>query len=86
MDTFRNSGGKYNSQAHHDYSWASLVAQMIKNLPANAGDTASTPGSGRSLEGEYGNPLQYCLENLMDRGVWQVTVHGVAKSRTRLSD
>ena len=87
MDAFRNSGGKYNSQARYDYSWASPVAQMIKNLPADAGDADSTPGSGRSLEGEYGNPLQYsCLENPMDRGVWQVTVHGVAKSRTRLSD
>ena len=43
------------------------------------------PGLGRSLGN--GNPLQYsCLENSVDRGAWQATVHGVAKSRTRLSD
>ena len=39
------------------------------------------------LEGWHGNPLQYsCLENLMDRGIWQATVHGVAKTGTRLND
>ena len=43
------------------------------------------PGSGRSPGGEHGNPLQYsCLENPMDIGAWQATVHGVAKSQTRL--
>ena len=48
---------------------ASLVAQWVKNLPANAGDAGSVPGSGRSHEGGNGNPLQYsCLENPMDRG------------------
>ena len=51
------------------------------------GDLGSIPGSGRSAGEGNGNPLQYyCLENPMDRGVWQVTVHGVAKSRTCLSD
>ena len=63
---------------------------MVKNLTANAGDIRDkglTPGLGRSPEGEHGNTLQYsCLENLMDRGAWWTTVHGVAKSRTRLSD
>ena len=45
------------------------------------------PGSGRSPGGGNGNPLQYsCLENPMDGGAWRATVHGVAKSRTRLSD
>ena len=49
------------------------------------GDPGSIPGSGRS-PGE-GNGNQYsCLENSMDRGAWQATVHGVTKSRTRLSD
>ena len=61
---------------------------MVKNLPVNAGDirdTDSVPGSGRSPGGGNGNPLQYsCLENPTDRGAWQATVHGVAKSRSRL--
>ena len=52
---------------------------MIKNLPANAGDlrdTSSTPGSGISPGGGHNNPLQCsCLENPMDRGTWQATVH-----------
>ena len=43
------------------------------------------PGLGRSPGERNGNPLQYsCLENSMDRGAWQVTAHGVAKSRTQL--
>ena len=63
---------------------------MVKNLPANSrdtGDSVSISGSGRSPGGENGNPLQYsCLENPVDRGVWQATVHGVSKSWTQLSD
>ena len=59
-----------------------------KYLPANAGDikdVSSIPGSERSLGGGNGNPLQYsCLENPMDRGAWQATVHRVTKSWTRL--
>ena len=52
----------------------------------NAGDLGLIPGSGRSPGEGNGNPLQYsCLENLMDQGAWWATVHGVAKSRTRLS-
>ena len=58
----------------------------VKNLPANAGDTGSIPGLGRSSGEQNGNPLQYfCLGNPMDRGSWQATVHGVSKSRPRLS-
>ena len=53
----------------------------------NSGDPGSIPGSGRSPGKENGNPLQYsCLENAMDRGIWQATVCGVAKSRTQLSN
>ena len=53
----------------------------------NAGDPGSIPGSGRSPGEGNGNPLQYsCLENPMDREAWWATVHGVAKSGTRLSD
>ena len=60
---------------------------VVKNLPAKAGDKGSIPGSGRSPGGRHGNPLQYsCLENPMDRGAWRATVHGVAKSWTRLND
>jgi len=64
----------------------SPVALVVKNLPANAGDireVGSIPGSGRSPGEGHGNPLQYsCLENPMDRGAWQATVHRAAKSRT----
>ena len=56
---------------------------MVKNLPANAGDAGSIPGSASSPGGRHGNPLQYsCLENHMDRGAGQATVHGVTKSHT----
>ena len=60
---------------------------VVKNPPANAGDTGSSPGSGRSPGGRHGDPLQCsCLENPMDRGAWWATVDGVAKNQTRLSD
>ena len=66
--------------------WASQVALVAKNLPANAGDMGPIPGSGRSPGEENGNPLQYsCLENPMDRGGWRATVHGVAESQTLLT-
>ena len=59
---------------------------MVKNPLANIGDTGDlglTPGSERFPGGGHGNPLEYsCLENSMDRGVWQATVHRVAKSGT----
>ena len=63
---------------------------VIKNLPANAGDASdmgSVSASRKSTGRGNGNPLQYsCLENFMERGAWQVTAHGVAKSQTWLSD
>ena len=66
--------------------WASQVALVVKNPPANAGDIRnahSFPGSGRSPEGGYSNLLQYSsLENPMDQGACQATVHGVTKSWT----
>ena len=53
----------------------------------NVGDAGSIPGSGRSPGEGDGNPLQSsCLENPMDGGAWWAAVHGVTKSRTRLSD
>ena len=65
---------------------ASQVSLVVKNPPANAGDTreaGSDLGLERSSGGGHGNPLQYsCLENLMDRRAWQATIHKVAKSQT----
>ena len=59
---------------------ASLIAQLVKNLPADAGDLGSIPGLGRSPREGNSNPLQYsCLENPMDRGAWRATVHRVAR-------
>ena len=66
-------------------SRVSLVAQLVENQPANAGDTRDVglmPGSGRSPGEGNGNPLQYsCLGNLTDRGASRATVHGVEKSQ-----
>ena len=57
-----------------------------KQSTCNAGDVGSIPGSGIFPGEGNGNPLQYsCLENPMDRGVWQATVHEVKKSWTRLN-
>ena len=68
-------------------AWASHVLLVIKNSPANAGNTGdsdSMPGSGRFPGGGHGNAVQCsCLENLMDRDTWRDTVHRVAKSCTR---
>ena len=59
---------------------------MAENLSANSGnsgDVGLIPGSERSPREGNGNPLQYsCLENSMDRGSWQVIVHGLAESDT----
>ena len=60
------------------------VALVVKNPPANGGDRRRgfDPGWGRCPGGENGNPFQYsCLENPMDRGALQATVHEVAKSQ-----
>ena len=56
-----------------------------KESACNAGDWGLTPGLGRPPGEGNGNPLQdSCLENPVDKGAWQATVHGVAKSRTQL--
>ena len=58
-----------------------LGGSMVKNTPANAGDTASIPGSGRCPGAGNSNPLQCsCLGNSMDRTAWWATVPGVTKS------
>ena len=81
-------------RVRHDWSDLAAVAagldwdfssgSVVKNPPANAGDARdadSVPGSGRSPGIGIGNPLQYsCRENSMDRGTWQTTVYGVARS------
>ena len=66
--------------------WASLVGQMVKNLPSMQETEVQFLGREDSLEKGmtiYSSP---CLGNLMDRGAWRATVHGVTKSRTWLSD
>ena len=73
------------SQCHHLLP-CNIMGPVVKNTPANTGDardTSSIPGSGRSPGVGNGNLLQYsCLENPMERGAWQATVHGFAKSGT----
>ena len=78
--------GKKNRQKRQNQQYNPLYqgfpgGSVVKNLPTNAGDMGSIPGSGRSPGGRNGNPLQYaCLENPMDRGAWEATVHGVPES------
>ena len=63
-----------------------LGGLVSKESACNAGDPDSIPGSGRSPGGEHGNPLQYSyLENPMERGAWQATVHGVVRARHELA-
>ena len=67
-------------------SKTSLVAHMVKNLPAIQETWVRIPRLERSLGKGNSNPLHYsCQENPMDREAWQASVHGVAKSQTRLS-
>ena len=70
------------------YIRASQVALVVKNWLANAGDIRDvglSPGSGRSLGGGHGNPLQHSSwESPMDRESWRATVHRVTKSQTQL--
>ena len=70
VTNYKEAGGFPNSSA-------------VKNPPANAGDVGSIPGGRISPGTEHGNPLHdSCLENPMDTGAWQATVHKVAKSPT----
>ena len=67
--------------------WASLVAQMVKNLPAKQEVWVQFLSQEESAREGNGNPLQYsCLGNPMDRRAWWATVHGAVKSQTQLSD
>ena len=75
-----------NTDVYSQLCHPSQVAQVVKNLPANAGnirDVGSVPGFGRSPGEGHGNPLQYSfLENPMDRRTWWAIVHRTTKSRT----
>ena len=62
------------------------MAQRVKRLPAMQGTRVRSLGQEDPLEKEMATHSSTCLENPMDRGAWWATVHGVAKSRTRLSD
>ena len=67
--------------------WIFPGGSAVKKLPANAGDISLIPRWGKSPGEENSNPLQYsCPGNPMDREAWWATVHGVAKSRTRLGE
>ena len=76
-------------RASFKFYWASQMALVVKNLPANAGDrrdTGSIPGSGKFPGEGNDNLLQYSgLENPRDRGVWWAIVQGITKSQTQLS-
>ena len=87
LRTFKGLRFKWTLDSEAIYSKSQVVI-VVKNTPVHAGgirDAGSIPGSGRSPGGGRGNPLQYsCLENPMDRGAWQATVHSVAQGRTQL--
>ena len=72
----RSPGGEHGK-------WIFSCGSDGKEFAYSAGDPGLIPGSGRSLGEGHGYPLQHsCLENSMDRGSWQATVHGVTKSWT----
>ena len=72
----------------YTHIYTSQVALVVENLPANAQDikdAGSIPGSERSPGEGHVNPVQYsCLENPMNRGTWQATIHRISKSKTQL--
>jgi len=64
-----------------------MILELPRWLSGKESSAVLIPGSGRSPGGGNGSPFQYsCLENSMDRGAWQATVHGVTKSQTQLSN
>ena len=72
---------------YHSVFLGFLGGSVGKESACNVGDLGSIPGLGRSPGEGNVYPLQYsCLENSMDRGAWQATVHGVTKSQAQLSD
>ena len=79
--------GRPSSAQHKDNERGFPGGSDVKESACNAGDLDSIPGLGRSPGEGNAYPLQYSyMDNPMDRGTWQATVHGVSKSRTQLSD
>ena len=79
--------GSYDNRKRILIAYGFSYSSDGKESACNAGDLGSVPGSGRSPGEENGNPLQYSsLENSIDKGAWQATVYGVAKSWTQLSN
>ena len=75
------------TEANLYFTWGFPGGSDGKDSAGNVGDTGLIPGLERFPGEGNGNQLQYsCLQNSMDRGAWQATVHAVAKSLTRLSD
>ena len=78
---------KYTVNVHFNYKFGFPGGLVGKESACNAGDPGLISGSGRSSGEGNGYPLQYpCLEKSTVRGSWQATVHGVAKSQTRLGN
>jgi len=78
--TRKNRLARFTLLSFLECQWGFPGGSDGKESACNAGDLGSTPGSGRSPGEGKGNPLQYsCLENPMDRGAWQGTVHRVTK-------
>ena len=78
---------KYIINVHFNYKFGFPGGSDGKEYACNARDPGLIPGSGKSSGEGNGYRLQYsCLEKSLDRGAWQATVHGVAKSQTRLGD
>ena len=88
LDLYNEEKVLQTSNCFFFFDGTSQVVLVVKNPPANAGDVRDTgliPGLGKSPGRRYGNLLQFfCLENLMDRGAWRATVHGVTKNWTQL--
>ena len=82
-----NRESKPEREKQISYLWGFPSGSDGKESACNAGNPGSIPGSGRSTGEGDGNSVQYsCQRNPMDRGAWQATIHGVARSQTPLSD
>ena len=79
-----SKGKEYEKKNRYMYMCKSCPRGSDAKEPAcNTGESGLIPELGRSPGGGNRDPLQYsCLENPMDRGAWQATVHGVAKRQT----